>query len=133
MKWNVLLLSLPAPLNRQWSSQLPFPPEQERKRRTGPGRAPGLLEDQQVSFSEIFRQGGQSSRNVIETPLITMELHFTLKLSVTALILSQVTAFSPANTFQQLRVRIEDHVTSKDCNRTLSELEVSLVYISPVM
>ena len=56
-----------------------------------------------------------------------MELHFTFTatLYLTALSLSSVSAISPVNTFQQLRVRIEDHVSSKDCNRTLSELEVS--------
>ena len=60
-----------------------------------------------------------------------MELHFTLALCITALSLLPVTALSPVNTFQQLTVSIEDQVNSKDCNRTLSELEVSSLSISP--
>ena len=132
--WNVLLLSqwCPiSPIQPSLSTQLPFPPANIN----GSG-APGRvwrcdlreMINKSVSLWSPVSAHSQYSHAIHPTLSHTMEPQFTLSLCVLVLTLGQVRSYKDVSSLEQLTVRIEDHVTSRNCNKTLTDLEVSYLY-----
>ena len=112
--------TVPSPLN--------FPSHHNINGSSAPARHQTLTERINKSVS-LWSSDSPQLRPCYNTDrhnTITMELHSVIRLSTFLLALGHlVTPYQHITPLEQLTVRIEDHVTSRNCNRTLTDLEVS--------